>query len=403
MGIKVGICGVGSFSQCFIPLFKAHPLVEQVVFCDLQADLLRARCETFEVADACDSLEELLKTDVDAVALFTQNWLHGPQALQALEAGKHVYSAVPSAVTLDEIEALVRCVERTGQIYMVGETSYYYPSAVYCRKRYQSGAFGKIVYAEGEYYHDWDHGLYDVMKRRGGKEWKRFAGIPPMYYPTHSTSMLISVSGAHITKVSCMGWTDRHEDGIYAPGSSCWENPFSNQTALCRMSDGSMFRVNEFRRIGHPGTVGLRVYGTEGSYEEQCGGPEGPAQSRVWVTKDRKQKESLDQLLACTDLPAGKQNSEMAEVTSDDGTHRGASPIQDLARLPKSFVGLSNGHNGTHQFLVDDFVQACASGKQPPNDVWAAARYLVPGLIAHESAKREGALMQVPDFGPRPE
>jgi predicted dehydrogenase len=27
--------------------------------------------------------------------LFTQNWLHAPQAVQALNAGKHVYSAVP--------------------------------------------------------------------------------------------------------------------------------------------------------------------------------------------------------------------------------------------------------------------------------------------------------------------
>jgi len=32
--------------------------------------------------------------------------------------------------------------------------------------------------------------------------------------------------------------------------------------------------------------------------------------------------------------------------------------------------------------------------------VWQAARYLLPGLIAHESALQGGALMDVPDFGP---
>ena len=40
---------------------------------------------------------------------------------------------------------------------------------------------------------------------------------------------------------------------------------------LCRMSDGSTARISEFRRIGHPGTVGMSLYGTEASYEEQVG------------------------------------------------------------------------------------------------------------------------------------
>ena len=57
---------------------------------------------------------------------------------------------------------------------------------------------------------------------------------------------------------------------------------------------------------------------------------------------------------------------------------------------------------GSHQFLVDDFVVACASGRQPSNSVWMAARYLLPGLVAHESAMGGGVLMEVPDFGDPP-
>ena len=37
MSIKIGICGTGAFADCFIPLFRAHPLVRQVVLCDLDA------------------------------------------------------------------------------------------------------------------------------------------------------------------------------------------------------------------------------------------------------------------------------------------------------------------------------------------------------------------------------
>jgi hypothetical protein len=48
---------------------------------------------------------------------------------------------------------------------------------------------------------------------------------------------------------------------------------------------------------------------------------------------------------------------------------------------------------------VDDFVNSCVGGAQPPNNVWQAARYCVPGLIAHESARQRGVLLEIPDFG----
>ena len=43
----------------------------------------------------------MLESDVDAVAIFTQRWTHGPLVVQALRAGKHVYSAVPMAISED--------------------------------------------------------------------------------------------------------------------------------------------------------------------------------------------------------------------------------------------------------------------------------------------------------------
>lgn len=394
MGIRIGICGAGAFADCFIPLFKAHPLVGQVILCDLDAAKVRAKAARFGVPDTSPSLDHLCATGVDAIAIFTQNWLHGPQAVQALQAGKHVYSAVPSAITLDEITALVHTVAQTGRIYMVGETSYYYPCAIYCRQRFQHGDFGHVVYAEGEYYHDWDHGLYEVMKWRGGENWRQYAGSPPMYYPTHSVSLVVSVTGAHATHVSCLGFVDRHADGLYAPGANLWDNPFSDQTALMRFSDGSAARVNEFRRIGHPGTVGMSLYGTSGSYEEQ-------SNAKCWITKDRREMTDLSELLAPVGVPA-LADGLMAGVTGADGTHHGVARVHDVARLPREFIGLPNGHLGSHQFLVDDFVRACVTGRTPPNNVWQAARYLVPGLTAAESARRGGELLPVPDFGDGP-
>lgn len=393
MGLKVGICGAGAFADSFIPLFKAHPLVEEVVLADINAEKLQAKAAQFEIRHTLPSLEALCESDVDAIAIFTQHWLHGPQAVQALRAGKDVYSAVPPGITVEEVAAIIQATKESGRIYMLGETSYYYSTAIYCRKRFQQGDFGRIVYSEGEYYHDMDHGNYEVLRWRGGERWREIAGMPPMYYPTHSTGLIISVTRAHAVSVSCLGFEDNHPDGLFRPEVNIWQNRFSNETALFRMSDGSIMRINEFRRIGHPGIVGLSIYGTEASFEERTN-------SQVWLTKDYSQREDVTELLACVGVPRPRQ-TEKGE-RQDTPIHAGLSRVHDVERLPEEFIGLPTSHSGSHQFLVDDFVKACVERVHPPCNAWEAARYVLPGIIAHESAKREGAMLEVPDFGDCP-
>ena len=71
-------------------------------------------------------------------------------------------------------------------------------------------------------------------------------------------------------------------------------------------------------------------------------------------------------------------------------------------RLPGSFRTQPNGHEGSHQFLTDDFVRAVVSGRPPFINVWESAKYNAPGIIAHESSRREGEWLPVPDFGVAP-
>ena len=40
--------------------------------------------------------------------------------------------------------------------------------------------------------------------------------------------------------------------------------------------------------------------------------------------------------------------------------------------------------------------------KMPTVNAWLAARYTVPGLLAHESMIRDGQAFDVPDFGDAP-
>jgi predicted dehydrogenase len=324
--------------------------------------------------------------------------MHAPMALQALAAGKHVYSAVPAATTLDELHQLIEAVKRTGLVYMLGETSLYYGSRIYMKERWDAGAFGRFVYGEGEYYHDMSHGFYEAYQYSGGDAWKPTASYPPMLYPTHSVSMILSVTGARVTRVSCLGVVDRHEDGVFDPKISLWQNAFSNQCALMRTSDGGALRINEFRRIGQSGVRSVRgsLYGTEGSFEEQSNGA-------IWTTRTGGGHcEDVEDLIKC----GGVHTHEQWEAVKVDAALKGDfaggfSEIQQKyrSRLPDAFRIQPNGHEGSHQFLTDDFVTAIAKGGLPSCHVWDAARYNAPGIVAHQSSLRDGELLPVPDFG----
>jgi len=209
--------------------------------------------------------------------------------------------------------------------------------------------------------------------------------------------MITSVTGARLTRVACLGQIDRHDDGIFRAGANAWDNVFSNETGLFRTSDGGSVRLNEFRRVGHYGgrCVRLSIFGTEGCFEEQ---PEG----EVFVNHELEIY-PLTALLRCapvTERDRAKDQSRPGGTQED--FYSGVAAVHPTWRLPKEFDGLDNGHHGSHQFLVDDFVRACLTGALPPNHIWAAARYNLAGLLAHASALKDGEMLPIPDLGEPP-
>ncbi|HZQ05472.1 MAG TPA: gfo/Idh/MocA family oxidoreductase, partial [Anaerolineae bacterium] len=66
MSLKIGIVGL-SFGARFIPLFKAHPLVSEVVIADLLPERLQYARDLYGALPSVSTLDELLASDVDAV------------------------------------------------------------------------------------------------------------------------------------------------------------------------------------------------------------------------------------------------------------------------------------------------------------------------------------------------
>lgn len=403
--IRIVVVGCGRFSHFFVPLFKAHPAVEKVWVCDLKKEREEDYSNRFGV-DRFESFEAALASDeVNAVAIFTQRFKHGKMVIDAMKAGKHVYSAVPCAISVDEIVEIERLVRDTRLTYSMGETGFYRAPAIYCRREYRKGTFGRFVYAEAQYNHD-IRNMEMSFRSSGGDEWRRYAGIPPFFYPTHSTSMVLSaMPGVYAKKVTALGYCGSPRTDIYGrEGQNNYDNPFASESMLMELSNGGIVRISENRCLGwlSPETYITQFYGTDGGYEfsvahhhQAIWDPDRPGKVIMRDVSRELQPDSIYNLMR-TDYDAAIQS-----IADSDGFGE-TSPIQPTKRLPVEFSGMFNGHNGTHHFLIDDFCRAFETGKLSPTNIWAVARYNLPGLVAHQSALMGGVPLDVPDLGDPP-
>jgi predicted dehydrogenase len=389
--LRVAIIGGGQFSSSFIHLFQAHPCVEEVALVELNPERRASIAAKFSIKQTFASLSELWNSDFNAVAIFTPRWTHAQIALEAIQNGRHVYTAVPMGITQEEISQLVEASSKTKLTYFMAETSFYYPAVVFSRKKFAEGQMGKFVYGEGEYLHDMSHGFSDAYAANGGDDWKSTASFPPMLYSTHSVSTILSVTGAQATSVTCIGLKDTAGDGIFDSNVSMWKNDQSNQIALFETSDGGVMRIAELRRVGTApleSTVRMSIFGTEGSFEQQVG-------YASWATKNSFDI-ITDEIGTFSDVenPYSLKPDYIPPNLWDGGFAR----VHDRSQLPKEFVGLSNGHGGSHQFMVDDFVMDAVGERKAPMNVIDAARFTIPGVLAHQSAQIAGQKLQIPQY-----
>ena len=178
---------------------------------------------------------------------------------------------------------------------------------------------------------------------------------------------------AHAVKVSAFPYfsktrTDWHGD---AP---------ANETALFKMSNDSHVRICEYREIGLRGREIFRIYGNQGSFEND-----------TW--EDKSHTEEIDVESMRDPLPP-----EVADAFADQ-YHAGIDPSTLSEQERKDFLG---GHGGSHAYLVHEFVSAILENRQPAINIWEAARYMVMGVMAHKSALKDGETLDVPDFGDAP-
>ena len=142
--LGVGIMGCGNISTTY---FKLAPLFRglNVVACaDLNAEAAALRAEEYGVK--AQSVSELLANDeVDVIVNLTIPAAHFTVSKQILEAGKHVYSEKPLAITLEEGKALQALAREKGLAFGCAPDTFLGGAHQLARKYIDEGGVGRIT------------------------------------------------------------------------------------------------------------------------------------------------------------------------------------------------------------------------------------------------------------------
>jgi len=350
--IRIGVVG-GNFGTQWQWHLDPNCIVEAVS--DLRADRRQYLQQVYKCEKPYESLEKLvLDPKVEAVAVFTGAPDHARHVLDCFAHGKHVISAVPACLTLEDARKMKEAKERTGLAYMMAETSYYRWPTILARQLWKEKRFGRFLYSEVEYYHNMIGAERDGLSFDQGKRTWRY-GYPPMLYPTHSTAFHVGVTGERLTAVSCLPWGDDDP----ALKDNDYKNPWCNQSALFKTSGANICRCNVFWRVHSDGERAQWLGEKMSMYMAGVSG-------QPFVIRERGQKDIRD--------------------------------VPDYFPLLPEPMRVATGHGNSHAFLTHEFIAALVENRPPSVDLYEALAMTVPGIVAMESSRQGGEQMTVPSF-----
>lgn len=138
--MKIALAGAGAFGEKHLDGLKNIDGVEVVSVVGARLEPTQAVAAKYGIAHACTDLAEALaQPGVEAAILCTPTQMHAAQAIQCMDAGKHVQVEIPLADSLADAEAVLAKQQETGLVCMVGHTRRFNPSHQYLHLKFTSG------------------------------------------------------------------------------------------------------------------------------------------------------------------------------------------------------------------------------------------------------------------------
>ncbi len=152
MMMKLGILGLGAWGRRMVNSVHGKSAAARFVAGfnrtpSKVADFARER----DIRLSGDLKDVLADPEVDGVVVVGPAALHAPQAMQAVEAGKHALVVKPLALGRADAEALCAAAKANGVTVVMGYDRCFAPNLDVLRARFAAGDLGDIVHAEGDF------------------------------------------------------------------------------------------------------------------------------------------------------------------------------------------------------------------------------------------------------------
>lgn len=164
--VNIAVIGAGYIGNVHLETLNRIAGLRVKALYDVNMELARKVASDHNVPVVADSVEEILADrQIEVVHVCTPNSLHFEQSLAALEAGKHVFSEKPLAVSSQQAGTLVKKARATGAITGIGFCYRYYPMVQEMALRIKRGDYGQVRMVTGSWFQDWLSEMRDYTWR----------------------------------------------------------------------------------------------------------------------------------------------------------------------------------------------------------------------------------------------
>ncbi|MBA3311792.1 MAG: Gfo/Idh/MocA family oxidoreductase [Planctomycetota bacterium] len=148
--IRLGVIGCGGFGLFALQHFTQVPGVRLAGMAGTHRPAALAAAARFGVENVEDTEELLRRDDIDMVYIATPPFLHHPQAMAALEAGKHVIVEKPLAMTVGQADELIATARKRDRLVVANLMQRYNPLFDAVSRLVASKALGEVLFGSFE-------------------------------------------------------------------------------------------------------------------------------------------------------------------------------------------------------------------------------------------------------------
>jgi len=152
MSTRIAIIGAGGMAQYHIDGFRQAG-ADIVAVCDLNEEAAKATAGKYGIGQTFASTQTMYAelTDLDAVSIIVPNKFHAPLAIEALNAGKHVFCEKPPAITAAEAQDMKDAADKAGKRLMFNFNNRARPESFAMMDYVANGTIGKINSAQAKW------------------------------------------------------------------------------------------------------------------------------------------------------------------------------------------------------------------------------------------------------------